>query len=241
MGHSNKDIGRTRTIYGLPVPWRRKIAIQKWRYVEQDRKVKRSKEWYTTLRWKSRIAMNENDYCKVFYEVFKGSLSRDFLLQVFFMNQFSLGPRVFHGGHFKVFQKTSEIFGSSDKWTIFGDRKFSHFFKDALVFCLHSYNDFLVNVHFEVSASWLCCKCFFPGVADTGDKLLIVSLLPAINYLPVSWYRWKSRTRLNHRCVNETSKLLIWNSPIGYSGTGGNWFVKNLQSKILCQAPFLKR
>ncbi len=43
---------------------------------------------------------------------FKGTVSRDFLLLVFFMNQFPPHPRVFHLDHFKFFRKFAEIFAS---------------------------------------------------------------------------------------------------------------------------------
>jgi hypothetical protein len=42
----------------------------------------------------------------------KGTVSRDFLLMVFFMNQFPPSPRVFHLDCFKLFQKLAEIFAS---------------------------------------------------------------------------------------------------------------------------------
>ena len=41
---------------------------------------------------------------------FKGSLTRDFRLQVFFMNQCPPGPQVFHWSHFAFFRKFPEIF-----------------------------------------------------------------------------------------------------------------------------------
>jgi hypothetical protein len=40
----------------------------------------------------------------------KGSLTRDFRLQVFFMNQCPPGPRVFSWGRFDFFRKFAEIF-----------------------------------------------------------------------------------------------------------------------------------
>ena len=44
---------------------------------------------------------------------FKGSLTRDFRLQVFFMNQCPPGPQVFHWGGFVFFsQKFAEIFAN---------------------------------------------------------------------------------------------------------------------------------
>ncbi len=43
---------------------------------------------------------------------FKGTVSRDFLLLVFFMNQFPPSPRVFHSDRFDFFRKFAEIFAS---------------------------------------------------------------------------------------------------------------------------------
>ncbi len=42
----------------------------------------------------------------------KGTVSRDFLLLVLFMNQFPPSPRVFHYDRFKFFQKFAEIFAA---------------------------------------------------------------------------------------------------------------------------------
>ncbi len=41
---------------------------------------------------------------------FKGTVSRDFSLLVFFMNQFPPSPRVFHSDCFEFFRKFAEIF-----------------------------------------------------------------------------------------------------------------------------------
>ncbi len=42
----------------------------------------------------------------------KGTVSRDFLLLVFFINQFPPHPRVFHLDRFEFFRKFAEIFAS---------------------------------------------------------------------------------------------------------------------------------
>ena len=44
--------------------------------------------------------------------VLKGTVSRDFLLLVFFMNQFPPRSRVFHLDHFEFFRKFAEIFAN---------------------------------------------------------------------------------------------------------------------------------
>ncbi len=43
---------------------------------------------------------------------FKGTVSRDFLPLVFYMNQFPTSPRVFHEDRFEFFRKFAEIFAS---------------------------------------------------------------------------------------------------------------------------------
>ncbi len=52
---------------------------------------------------------------------FKGSLTRDFRLQVFFMNQCPPGLQVIHWSHFEFFRKFAEIFANYDT----GDKLFS--------------------------------------------------------------------------------------------------------------------
>ncbi len=52
-------------------------------------------------------------YCRSRFTVpLKGQCDRDFLLLVFFMNQFPPSPRVFHLDRFKFFRKFVEIFSS---------------------------------------------------------------------------------------------------------------------------------
>jgi hypothetical protein len=74
------------------------------------------------------------------------------------MNHLLPGPRVSHWGNFNFLQKFAEIFerlitvvnDTSDKLKKFCDRKF---FPVWLRCCLHSYNDFLLDVHFEAEES----------------------------------------------------------------------------------------
>ncbi len=51
---------------------------------------------------------------------------------------------------------------------------FSYFVEMLFGSCLDSYNGLLTNVQ--------CCKCFITSVSNTNDKLLLMSLLPVINY-----------------------------------------------------------
>jgi hypothetical protein len=47
-----------------------------------------------------------------FIHIFKGSLTRDFRLQVFFMNQCPPGSQVFHWSLYEFFRKFAEIFAN---------------------------------------------------------------------------------------------------------------------------------
>jgi hypothetical protein len=56
--------------------------------------------------------------------LFKGSLTRDFRLQVFFMNQCPPGPQVFHWGCLEFFRKFAEMFANEYLFDT-GDKLFS--------------------------------------------------------------------------------------------------------------------
>ncbi len=50
------------------------------------------------------------------------------------------------------------------------DRNLSYCVAVSLLFTYIYF--YLHNVHFEVYATWFCCKCFIAGVADTGIKTI---------------------------------------------------------------------
>jgi hypothetical protein len=54
------------------------------------------------------VKVQQNQYCYLF----NGSLTRDFRLQVFFVNQCPPGPQVFHWSLFEFFRKFVEIFAN---------------------------------------------------------------------------------------------------------------------------------
>jgi hypothetical protein len=58
-----------------------------------------------------KVVLNNYSFTTVRYPL-QGTVSRDFLLLVFFMNQFPPSPRVFHLERFVFFQKFAEIFAS---------------------------------------------------------------------------------------------------------------------------------
>jgi hypothetical protein len=116
------------------------------------------------------------------------------------------------GGHFEFLRIFTEIFEvkvkkTGDKWKQFwGGFSFIIFTVVVMLLgcILHSYNDFLLIVHFEVSGKLIVLqrltfhrRCqrhrsvIIAGVVSIGDKSSPVSLLPAINYSPVSWNRSK--------------------------------------------------
>jgi hypothetical protein len=58
------------------------------------------------------MELNKTTAKKAWASCFKGTVSRDFLLLVFFMNQFPPSPRVSHLDRFEFFLKFAEIFAS---------------------------------------------------------------------------------------------------------------------------------
>jgi hypothetical protein len=61
----------------------------------------------------SGLLVREQQRLQMFHRLgLKGTVSRDFLLLVFFMNQFPPSPRVLHLDRFEFFQKFAEIFAS---------------------------------------------------------------------------------------------------------------------------------
>ncbi len=123
---------------------------------------------------------------------FKGSLTRDFWLQTFFMNQFPSGPYVSHWGYFKFLLKFAEIFESKGvgwKKTL-RQEVLSYLLRCFWVAVQHSYNDFLHHVHFQLMSLQLFvitdinyrrCRCYcwllIAGVIDTRDKLVAAGIM----------------------------------------------------------------
>ncbi len=93
-------------------------------------------------------------------ELFKGTVSRDFLLLDFFMNQFPPSPRVSHYDRFEFFQKFAEIFASQGAPP--------------------------ANVATSFASVVDTGGKFATGVNDTSGKLPPVSTTPAANFPPVS-------------------------------------------------------
>jgi hypothetical protein len=87
---------------------------------------------------------------------FKGTVSRDFLLQVLFMNQLPPSPNVFHYDRLTFFRKFAEIFAAQGggKWKkIFNQKNFNNFFWSPLGSRGNIYINFFLQVHFQVSAA----------------------------------------------------------------------------------------
>jgi hypothetical protein len=115
---------------------------------------------------------------------------------------------------------------SFETWSVF------MFCWDAFGLLLHSKNDFLHNVRFDLNASWYCCKqlSFSPA---------------AINYRQCHCYRWlfiagvvvtgnKLKVRISPRIYVKIRNVL--NGILRGSGEIDSW--KNLKSKISCETSF---
>jgi hypothetical protein len=124
--------------------------------------------------------------CKL--EWFKGTVSRDFLLLVFFTNQFPPSPRVFHLDRFEFFRKFAEIFASQGappvSTTLVANlppvsatpvANFSTIFASVV----DTGGKFATDVN-DTGGK------FATGVNDAGGKLPPVSTTPAATLPPVS-------------------------------------------------------
>ncbi len=93
----------------------------------------------------------------------KGTVSRDFLLLVLFMNQFPPSPRVFPYDRFEFFRKFAEIFTAQGlppvsttsvaMEKIFNQKNFNNFIWLPLGSRGNIYINFCIQIHFQVSAS----------------------------------------------------------------------------------------
>jgi hypothetical protein len=131
--------------------------------------------------------------------IFKGTVSRDFLLLVFFMNQFPPSPRVFHLDRFEFFRKFAEIFASQGappvsttpaaKLPPVSTTPMANLppvsatpvanFSTIFASVVDTGGKFAAGVN-DTSGK------FATGVNDAGGKLPPVSMTPAANLPPVS-------------------------------------------------------
>ncbi len=102
---------------------------------------------------------------------FKGTVSRDFLLLVFFMNQFPPSPRVFHLDRFEFFRKFAEKFASQGAPPVSATpvANFSTIFASVV----DTGGKFANGVN-DTGGK------FATGVNDAGGKLPPVSTTPAV-------------------------------------------------------------
>ncbi len=118
----------------------------------------------------------------------KGTVSRDFLLLVFFMNQFLPHPRVCHLDHFEFFRKFAEIFASQGAPPVS---------TTPVEICHRCQRDQLQNCRRYQRHRWQICHRyqqhrrqivtpFSLSLLTPGANLPPVSTIPAANFPPVS-------------------------------------------------------
>ncbi len=135
----------------------------------------------------------------------KWTVSRDFFLQVLFMNQFPPSPRVFHLDRFEFFRKFAEIFAAYlqlnvchrchlHRWQmekIFNQKNFNNFVWSPLGSRGNIYINFCLQGHFQVSAAWYCSHYLPPVSMTPVANLSPVSLIPVEICHRCRWYRWQ--------------------------------------------------
>ena len=175
-------------------------------------------------------------------------MSRDFLLLVFFMNQFSPSPWVYHWGHFKFFRKFAEIFAAQGappvSLTLVANGKssiikvliilFGHLWEAELTYRNISAFKFTLRSQQPDIVPIICLQCYWHrlqiatginNTSETGGKI----------FRRCRWYRWCT---LTCEYLREFSKkfetVLMW-----YSGAGGKLIhKKNQKQKISWHCPF---
>jgi hypothetical protein len=138
----------------------------------------------------------------------KGSLTRDFGLQVFFMNHCPPGPQVFHGGRFEFFRKFAEIFDieCSSPVNDTGDKLFTgvNDTADKFIAGVVDTGDKFPWHGFSVIVGVVDTgDKFLTGVNDNGEQLSPVTKTLAINLLPVT----RTRTPWRWGAANDRRKL----------------------------------
>jgi len=161
---------------------------------------------------------------------FKGSLTRDFRLQVFFMNQCPPGPQVFHWSHFEFFRKFAEIFANyclspvsttpvincSAVSTTPAKNLLPVSLTPAINLC-HGFSviagvvdtgEQFITGDNDTGNNFVAGDNdtgdnFVAGDNDTGEQLSPVTTTPAINLLPVT----RTRTPLRWGAAKERRKL----------------------------------
>ncbi len=126
----------------------------------------------------------------------KGTVSRDFLLLVLFINQFPPSPRVSH--RFKVSHRCQRHRWQMEK--IFNQKNFNNFIWSPLGSRGNIYINFCLQVYYQMPAAW-CCSNYLPpvsttqgeivakfaaGVVDTGGKFAASVIDTGGNLPPVS-------------------------------------------------------
>jgi hypothetical protein len=131
---------------------------------------------------------NQRTFVPTIIIAFKGTVSRDFLLLVFFMNQFPPSPRVSHLDRFEFFRKFAEIFESQGLPLV----STTPAEKLPPVSTTPVANLPPVSVTPVANFSTIFASVvdtggkFATGVNDTGGKLPPVSATPVANLPPVS-------------------------------------------------------
>ncbi len=152
------------------------------------------------------VRMEPNLTLMIWLRIFKGTVSRDFLLLVFFINQFPPSPIVSHLDCFEFFRKFAEIF-EDQGWKmkmkkIFNRENFNNFVGTPLDSRGYTYTHFCLQVQFKVPAAWYYSHCLPPVSATPVANLPPALLIPvAICHrwrwhrrqicLRYRWHRWK--------------------------------------------------
>ncbi len=176
---------------------------------------------------------------------FRGTVPRDFLLLVFFMNQFPKTPEYNVSNFFKNSRRYSQLkvhhrccWHQWEMEKIFNQKNFNYFVWTPLGSRVNIYVNFCLQVHLNLSAVWYwfhylppvsCRRWQFTtaaGIIDTGGNFAT-----SINNTShqCHWYRWCTLTYEYLRDLLKIFETVL----LGYSGVEGKLFMKKPEATNL--------
>ncbi len=156
----------------------------------------------TNLQWSCEPTQIGMDEVTIKTPILKGTVSRDFLLLVFFFNQFPPSLWLYHSNFFKNSRRYSQLKVchrcQGHRWQMektFKQKNFNNFVLTPLGSRVNIYINLCLQVHFKVSAAWYCCHYLPP-----------VSLIPVVICHRRRWHRWQICRRYRWHRINNTSE-----------------------------------
>ncbi len=180
----------------------------------------------------------------------KGTVSRDFLLLVFFLNQFPPSLWLLYtisaiSNFFENSRRYSQLKVchrcQRHRWQMektFKQKNFNNFVWPPLGSRVNIHINFCLLIHFMVSAAWYCCH-YFPPVSTTP-----VANLPPVSLIPLAichrrrWHQWQNLPPVSLTPVanlppaSTTLAKMVEKFATGVADTGGAPWLANISANF---------